>query len=320
MRIEDILNICPTKSKTLFVLNDPIGKESLDELLYNSWQRYEEVLTSILKKDKLLMTCRKNILFDCMVKGLISEKSNIVDIDDGHYRLTDDEKRQILKRYTYDMNLSYEECIEIIKIDDNFPLLCKIYFNKNRCQNIGLRFFKDPFKCLKAEISAYRHTSKEKYCALFLLMLFNNDLCVHDLLENDLSENKFKRALKLCGMDRNTSPDTIGHSLEPLKGFMVKKIGDTYQFYHDFVMEVIFHIFGRNYPAEIIKYSDIGFLRRRVTLGSDKERKDPFIINVDDRHIDSLAKRLFMEIFRDRILDVVLNPCFRQTKVTEAFI
>lgn len=51
-------------------------------------------------------------------------------------------------------------------------------------------------------------------------------------------------------MDENTSSDTIEHNLESLKEFMVKKIGDTYHFYHDFVMEVIFHIFGGNYPAE----------------------------------------------------------------------
>lgn len=75
---------------------------------------------------------------------------------------------------------------------------------------------------------------------------------------------------------------------------MVKKIGDKYQFYHDFVMEVIFHIFRGNYLAEIIKYSDIGFLWRKVTLSSDKERKDPFVINIDGRHINSLGKRLFI--------------------------
>lgn len=201
IRVEEILKIRPTKSKTLFVLNDPIGQKSFDELLYNSWQTYEDVWTSILKKDKLLMTCRKNVLFDSRVKGIISDKTNIVDIDDGQYKFTWDEKRQILNRYTSDINLSEEECIEIIKTEDYFPLLCKFYFSKNRCQNVGLRFFKDPFKCLIAEISAYRHTIKEKYCALFLLKLFNNNLCVNDLLENDLSENKYKHALKLCGID-----------------------------------------------------------------------------------------------------------------------
>lgn len=318
MRVEEILNIYPTKSKTLFVFNDPIGKESFDELLYNLWQTYEKVLTSILKKDKLLMTCKKNVLFDCRVKGVISDKSNIVDIDDDQYKFTWDEKRQIFNRYASDKNLSDEECSEIIRTEDYFPLLCKFYFSKNKCQNVGLRFFKDPFKCLIAEVSAYRHTIKERYCALFLLILFNNDLCINDL-KNDLSENKFKRALKLCGMDKNTSPNAIGHNLECLKGFLVKKIGDTYHFYHDLVQEVIFYIFGRHYPAEIIKYSDFGFLRRRVTLHSE-ERNDPFTINVDDKHFGTLGKRMFAEIFEHQVLEVVFNPCLKNTKVMKVLI
>lgn len=79
---------------------------------------------------------------------------------------------------------------------------------------------------------------------------------------------------------------------------MVKKIGDKYQFYYDFVMEVIFYIFGRNYFVEIIKYFDIGFFWRRVILSNDKECKDLFIINVDGRYINLFGKRFFIEIFR----------------------
>lgn len=42
--------------KILFVCNDPLGKESLDDILYNKWERYEEALTYFLKRAKLLMS------------------------------------------------------------------------------------------------------------------------------------------------------------------------------------------------------------------------------------------------------------------------
>uniref|UniRef100_A0A8W8IH98 Novel STAND NTPase 3 domain-containing protein n=1 Tax=Magallana gigas TaxID=29159 RepID=A0A8W8IH98_MAGGI len=266
MSVKRFFMVWPAINKTLVVINDPIGKESFDELLYNSWQRCEEVLTSNLKEVKFLMTCRKNVLDHSRVKGIISDKSNIVDIDCDQYKLTDDEKRQILNRYTSNMNLSEKECAEIIETEFYFPLLCKLYSSKNKCQIKGVRFFREPSICLIEEISGYRQTIKEKYCALFLLTLFNNGLCINDLPANDLSENKFKRALKLCGMAKNTSPEAIGNNLESLKGFLVKKIGDTYHFYHDLVLEVVFDIFGRHFLAEIIEYSDIGFLRGIVTL------------------------------------------------------
>lgn len=218
------------------------------------------------------------------------------------------------------MNLPEEECVEILKIERYFPLLCKLYSSKIKFQNIGLRFFKNPVTDLEKEINEYRQNKIEKYCALFLLVLFNNDLTVSSLLGNDVSKNKFKHALKLCGMDQNTNPYIIGDTLESLKGFMVKKIGDTYQFYHDFVMGIIIHVFGKNYPAEIIMYSEIGFLRTRVIFSFYKEHNDPFTIYLNGRHIEKLGKRLFAEIFRDRFLDIILNPCLRKTKVTEVII
>lgn len=51
----------------------------------------------------------------------------------------------------------------------------------------------------------------------------------------------------------------IGDEFELFKGFLVKKIKDIYQFYYDFVMEVIILIFGIDYFKIVIKYVDIGF-------------------------------------------------------------
>lgn len=91
----------------------------------------------------------------------------------------------------------------------------------------------------------------------------------------------------------------------------MKKVGDTFQFYHSFVKEVTTFVFGKDYPLLIIKYADIGFLRKRVTLESCNDNSEEFTINLSDRYIDALGKRLFNEIFGERLLDVVLNPCLK---------
>ena len=59
-----------TENKTLFVYHDPIGKESYNEILYTSWERYEQRLKLFLKKVKLFLTCRTWILSDKRVNGL----------------------------------------------------------------------------------------------------------------------------------------------------------------------------------------------------------------------------------------------------------
>lgn len=131
--IEDIANP-PLKGShlthTLFVFNDPLGKESLDEILYDKWQRYEEAFPACLKGAKLLMSCRTIIFSDKKVDGLFRDKPNIVVVDIEQYKLNEDEKRSILKKYKIDEKLSEEDCAEIVEIEKYFPLLCKMYSKK----------------------------------------------------------------------------------------------------------------------------------------------------------------------------------------------
>nr|XP_034308616.1 ankyrin repeat, PH and SEC7 domain containing protein secG-like isoform X2 [Crassostrea gigas] len=183
----------------------------------------------------------------------------------------------------------------------------------------GLIFFKEPDVVLAEEIRGLRNTSKEKYCALILLILFNNDLRIEDIPGNKAVQEKYEEALNLCGMDTKTAAYLIGDELESLKGFLVKKIKDTYQFYHDFVMEVTTLIFGTDYPKTVIKYADIGFLRTRVRYDTGNKTPDKFTIYLSDRHIDALGDRLFSDIFGERLLDVVLNPCLQYESVKMVF-
>lgn len=83
-------------------------------------------------------------------------------------------------------------------------------------------------------------------------------------------------------------------------------------------MEVTTYVFGTYYPIETVNDADVGFLRRRVRLGNGEERDDDsFTIYLSDRYIKKLGERFFTELFGDRLLDVVLNPCLRNENVIE---
>lgn len=306
-------------SKTLFVLDDPIGTESYDEILYRAWKTNEEHLKACLKKFRVLLSCRKCVQMDKRVKGLFKNESNIVDIDADDCKLRDDEKLKIWNKYKSD-NISYKYLTEIMKIDAYFPLLCKLFFSNKENKKKGLQFFKEPVEIYKAEIEDFKTSSKEKYCALVLLVLFSNELCVSELLDEGNSKQMYKRALELCGMEDCTAPQTICDALETLKGFYVTKIGDNYQFCHDFVMEVTSYVFGRYYPKDMIEYADIIFLRKRVKVKGCDDQNDQFTIFLSDTHLDLLGERLLKEIFGEKIFDVVMNPCLKVKKVVNAMI
>lgn len=312
-------NILP--NKTLFVINDPIGKESFDEMAFASWKKYDTHLRACLKNIKMLLSCRKCVQCDIRAEGFFEDNSNIIDIDSGKCILSDDEKRQILNKYkTNNYVFSETDLKEVLKTKTYFPLLCKLFFSDTEKQTDGVKFFIEPIKKIKDEIRAFKYKCKEKYCALILIVLFNNALCVGDLRNDENSEKLYEHALKLCGMSTNTAPFTICDALEMLKDVFVSKIGNAYQFCHDLVMEITSYVFGSDYPTDIIKYADIGFLKKRVKLEDHNVQTDQLTIYISDIHLDSLAERLLKEIVGKKIFDVVLNPFLKDKKVADALI
>lgn len=318
---EDVL-----QKHIFFVYNDPFGNEFFDNVAYYSWISQEERIESCLRKVKILLSCRKYILNDPRVKGLFRNLCRTVDLSDDHLRLSYDEKQKIWKNHSLNNGVFKDEIDEIFQIDAYFPLLCKLYIGKENTQEERkerLHFFKHPLDVIEKEIRNFRNQSNscvEKYCALILLVLFNNHLCIEDILTNELSLEKFKLALRICGMKTETAPTTIKDALESLQDFFVKKIGDTFHFYHDVVMERTTYVFGTDYPLHTIKYADIGFLRTRIRIGGCSDKKEQMIVYLEDRYINDLGKRLIDEIFGERLLDVVLNPCLKNERITNMFI
>eukprot|EP00105_Crassostrea_gigas_P032335 XP_011455301.2 PREDICTED: uncharacterized protein LOC105347792 [Crassostrea gigas] len=303
--------------RIICVFNNPLGKESFDEILNESWQRNEEDLKLFLKTAKILMSCRNHIISDSRVARYLVNQSAIVDIDNEKYKLSVDEKRHILTKYKLNMNLFDDDCNEIVKVERYFPLLCKLYTSKEEFKKESTTFFTEPIKVLEKEIQRFRKYEKRKFCGLALLVLFNDGLCVNDLLKNKDTKNKFKQTLKLCGLSDNTSPYAITDSLHLLNDCLVKLIDGRYHFYHNLVMEVTTHVFGTDYQSETIKYADIGFLRNRVRLRDCDEHTNPFTVYLNEENIEELGKRLFNELFGNRLIDVVLNPCLKNKKVIE---
>nr|XP_022290106.1 uncharacterized protein LOC111101793 [Crassostrea virginica] len=302
-----------TEKKTVFVLHDPIGKERFSEFLYTLWEKYEETLKVFLDKVKIILTCRTSILSDRKVKGLFEKKENIVIVDEEENKLGDEEKRQIFKKHNPKAEIIEIDLDEIVKTEELFPLLCKFFAKFED----GLTLFRNPIEVVKDVIRIWKRKDARKYCSLVCLILFDN-ICSVTVFEKN--EHLFKKCLKLCGLPESSSPETVKASLELLEGYFVKKIGDTFHFYHDFVMEVTTFAFGQDYPAETIKYADIGFLRRRVRLEKCSIPDDLFIIYLRDTYITDLVKRFLNEIVGDRFLEVVLNPCLRNEKLTNLLI
>lgn len=246
--VKDILNQYSSKleNNAIFVIDDPFGKFYIDEIAFRAWKTCEEKLKICLKKIKLLLSSRKYIINDVKVKGIVRDKSNIIDISNDQFKLSTEEKEQLLSKHALKEQLSVEEIASVVQTEAYFPLLCELYCSRENQQKDILKFFKEPVAVYEEEIRGFKGSYKEFYCVLVLLLLFEDGLCLQDIQSCEISKRIFKHALELCEMKKNTAPYIMKDCLESLEGFFVKKIGETYYFYDKTVMEATSCVFGRD--------------------------------------------------------------------------
>ncbi|XP_062573745.1 putative ankyrin repeat protein RF_0381 [Saccostrea cucullata] len=319
--VREIKEICSNSlTQRLFIMNDPIGKEKLDEISKHSWECLEKTLEICLEKSKMLVSCRRCVIKDETLQGLFKEQSNIVEIDSGNNVLTDEEKKKIIKQYVKEEDLSKDAIDEIIKTDSYFPLLCKLLSVDRHYLGEAISLFKHPFELVKKEIETYKYKGKEKYCALVFLSMFNT-IDTEKIRYSDDFRKRFNEIVEACDLPSNLQITSIKRNLKLLEGSFVKCVGSSFSFIHDFVMEVTTLIFGTDFPKETIKYASSDFLRKRMKIQEKKTKiPDPLTIYLHPLYIGDLIERFFLDINSDCVFDFVLNPCLRSKIVIEKFI
>lgn len=142
-----------------------------------------------------------------------------------------------------------------------FLLLCKKRFEKVEYFGFDVKFFKFFFRQVcRDEIKNLRDYYKEKYCVLIFFVFFKNNFNVKNLFENKFFENIFRCVLKVSGLDNYMFFYDIRRVFDFFCGFYVKKIGDSYQFFNDIIMEIIILCFGEDYFVDLIRNVDISFI------------------------------------------------------------
>lgn len=144
------------QDETLFVFDDPIGKDSFDEIEYTTLRKYENSLEAFFKMNKLLVSFRKYILFDNKVKGIFKNKADVVDLTNDQFKLSNEEKKDIWKKHGGDENEFLYGLSENVHTESYFPLLCKLYFSPKFTTTKTLRFFEAPVEVFKEEIGNFR--------------------------------------------------------------------------------------------------------------------------------------------------------------------
>lgn len=245
--IMDFEKTFSSKEQTLYIINDPFGKNALKEKEREYWHSYGKMINKWLTNccSKMLMSCQKHLFLDTRIQSLFEDCPYVVDITEVERKLTNDEKRQLLRKYTTNEEFAIE-CARKVEIEAYFPRLCKLYSKKG-----DLNLFLKPEEVLKSELKCLRKENRELFYALIVLAISDDNFCIEHL--QNMSSTQSKCILDECGINE-IAPFSIKDKLDSMDGFLVKKkTSDNtdfpeaiYMFYNKDVQEIIQSCFKKS--------------------------------------------------------------------------
>ncbi|XP_052088568.1 uncharacterized protein LOC127725549 [Mytilus californianus] len=218
----EIIKYGNANKKQIFLYDDILGVFGVNPDKVNKLERRQELLLSVLENgSKLIMTCRKSVfkateMLCAFQSTTVFFLKHVVDLESTQFCVSEDEKRCILKKHCSEVGINPNKYTSWSFESANimFPLLCRLFANEKKYQDIGLRFFNEPHECLYEKLDELKCRSKTHYAALVLCMINKGKLS-----EDDFPEIKVKQLVyNKCRLNDGTPEldllDALDHMLE----------------------------------------------------------------------------------------------------------
>ncbi|KAJ8300500.1 hypothetical protein KUTeg_022019 [Tegillarca granosa] len=315
--------------KQVFILEDPIGKHTLDKDIFRVWLLHNKILLSVISNNtKMLCSMRKVVTNDpdFKIENNIFNKT-IIDLQDNENQLNEKEKLEIIMRHfeikKIDFPISKQAKIIFAKVKDLFPLLCKLFSAKQEFRVVGWDFFSNPFPVILEDLSKMHSNIKVKYDVLVLCFAFGN------LLDSNLFSLSNPLCLRLsndpvivkCDIDLRIPMSEFSKAAESLVGVYFKKEAGIYKFSHDLIFDVVAFHFGRTCPQLLLKVGSSKFICNRVLVNkSHAQNNDPNVIILSSDNYVDLIKRLLDDLKNGIYNYSIMNKCWDDDEFLKSFI
>lgn len=310
--------------KQIFIIDDIIGKYSVDSVAVELWRRLYDRLRVIFKDKnvKLLSTLRRQLYAD-MSSTLfpIVFNSTTVDLESKELVLSSSEKKRMLEHYLERRKITEyldgDEMLRICSCQTAFPLLCNLFTSNQEFLKMKSTFFQSPSIIFNEELNRLQIENKEVYCVLVLVVIFHLEelQTIFDInceVEKIVAYNKILRA---CEVPENTGRKTLHRRLQSVAGTFVETT-NIFKFKHDKLEETISSHFGSQFPDIMLQYCKLNFIRDRVRL---EPTDDENILVLKESSYDLFSKRVIDEIMKGKFRDILLSEPMQCDKVIEHF-
>ncbi|VDI28090.1 Hypothetical predicted protein, partial [Mytilus galloprovincialis] len=302
---KEVKDLYKSDRKTLYVVDDMCGNFTASQSRIEEWKKSMNDIKGILENGncKLILTCRLQVFQDKGFTNLEIFKTCVCNLRSHSLSLSSEEKKKLTAEYFKEHAV---EAFARLSEYEFLPFLCKLYYVQRNNPEFNVQFFlDDPFSFYQKELrSMYNDCAegKYKYCALLLLVIFNNKLKENHLTGKDPKVEKIIEAIKdVCVIDENIKGRKLKSQLEILTGTFVTYDEGIYKTIHDKLFDFLAVYFGTQEEliSILIMYAEPRFVRERFSVTKDIENEF-HVIPLSDDNLQMYIQRVFEDMVSSR--------------------
>ncbi|CAC5410694.1 unnamed protein product [Mytilus coruscus] len=303
----------------VFFLDDICGRYTTNIQKIENWMSIEEFVKCILVKGKtkILATCRTEVFLEEIFQATFELFNKTTYNLSEKYSFKD--KLVIAGKYLKQDEEMLSATIRNVKFT---PLMCFLYAQHEHFDIND--FLNSPFKTFCKEWNRLKVFDKEKFCVLFLCVLYNGsiDECIVDFskeLDKD-EKRKLKNIFECCNLGRDTSRSAIKDKLNACIGTYFIKVDNEYKVIHDKMFDFLCCYFGKTLIAPILKFGDEKLICERVQLESIQKARGEFTIRISSTNEQKYMDRIRMDLVNGRIHWCLNNVQMRHKEYRYKFL
>ncbi|CAC5359809.1 unnamed protein product [Mytilus coruscus] len=291
----DITNYHVPGTKQIFIVDDFIGKYTVDETDVGIWEKNGPLLKIIFSNNadtKLILTSRTHIWqperYKCL--GFSAYTCDLLS-----------NKLSLLLTERWGICHSYLNQVDIKALDDDkilmysfFPSLCSSYTSS---ENIPVdSFFTVPYEIIEDEINNFKIKSQTSFIALAILAIKKTIPKNSFSIDNHEYDELFQDAFHESAFLQYPSKNLLKSSLLALTGTYVNEAIDDFMFIHKTLQKIVLRCIANTLIKSVIKYCETEVILNQLRLKCFYVNHDVFTIEVTSENEDIFFRRLVYEV------------------------
>ncbi|XP_078339605.1 uncharacterized protein LOC111107014 isoform X2 [Crassostrea virginica] len=325
LSVSEVIQYGHPKSKQLFVLDDVIGVFGVEYEKLTNLERYKERIFKILGElSKILFTCRKAVYNESSkYKSFVFKKKYLFDLEDNNYRLSAEDRKQILNNHLNKNALSLRPN-ELPNVSSTsgtmmYPLLCKLFCSKSKYRSLGMDFFENPYICIRKEMGHLQGHKQIQYASLVLCMLCKNEITKSMISKSDSKFMEAKeKVFENCGVIGRNSE--IKDALDNMINTFTIRTNDGYSLIHDAVYEVLASHYGNKHQEDMLEYMSSSFVANKFIIKDISDDIGNLHIKIHEKHYRAFAERIVRDLKNLELHDVFMNKALKFPCICSALI